>query len=225
MAGISYIIVDTETTNLSPKIGGEVIEISMINFETRQQIFRQIRAHYPDNASFDALAICNKTLADLNEGCEREEAVEVVDRFLASINPNTSGICIVGHNVSFDRRFLHALWEAVGKRFMPSYWIDTQDMIKKHLKQADLSTLNITKTATGKTSTKLADCCTMLGVPKLVNAHSAISDTRATYFLFKKLMEDCGIDHLKHIKTVPHKTEEDEVKANEIDFDPEADVG
>jgi DNA polymerase III epsilon subunit-like protein len=226
MAGISFVIADIESSGLNTQMH-EIIEISMIDFETRQQVFRQIRAHHPENASFDALQVCNKTLADLEEGVEQEEAVNTIDGFLAKINPNLNGICIVGHNVSFDRRFLHALWEKVGKRFGPLLWVDTLLMVKEHLKRADLSALNITKTATGRTSTKLIDCCTMLNVPRLNNPHSAVADTRATYFLFKKLMEDCGIDHLKHIKTIPHETEDDKAKVNEVnevDFDPENDI-
>ena len=47
----------------------------------------------------------------------------------------------------------------------------------------------------------------MAEIKKINNFHSAISDTRNTFFLFKKLMETYNVDYLEHIKTNFHKIE------------------
>lgn len=218
MTGISFVICDTETTGLSTKYH-EIIEISMIDYSTKQQIFRQIRAHNPKNASFDALRVCKKTMKDLEVGIERNQAVKDINNFLVSVQPSLANICIIGHNISFDRKFLHTLWENVGEKFVPSLWCDTIPMVKEYIATINPNDANIVKTATGRVSTKLGDCCTLLGVQKLVDAHSAVADTRATYFLFRKLMNDCGIDHLPHIKTHNHKFDDEQIINDNVDFD------
>lgn len=200
---LKYYIIDTETTGL--KSGHhEMTEIGIVRFTDLMQLHRKIRCEYPERASFDALKITGKTMADLEIGDAKEEAVRASTEFMLADGATPAGRCIVAHNAPFDRKFLHALWETCGQEFPAHLWLDTISLTKEFLKKSDQSTLNITKTATGRVSTNLHAACDMLGVKKLSAAHNAKVDSRNTTLLFKKLMEE-NINYLPHIKTFPHE--------------------
>jgi DNA polymerase III epsilon subunit-like protein len=222
MSGIIYQIIDIESTGLNSHLH-EITEVSVIRASDKVQLFCEVRCEHPENASYDALKITGKTLADLNNGMSKEEMIDRVDRFLAMNGATPASTCIIGHNINFDKRFLFAYWDRAGRKFPAYYWLDTQDLTKAYLKKTDPSTLNITKTATGRTSTTLTACCEMLGVRKIKDVHNAKADTRNTYFLFKKLTEECGIDYLPFIKT--HKHILDGEDQEDIDFDLTEDIG
>lgn len=203
MNGLLYYIIDTETTGLKRDYH-EMSEIGIIRYTDRMQLWRQLKCEYPERANFDALAITKKTLADLEKGFDKQQVVEECDRFFAEDGATPAHRCIVAHNAPFDRKFLHALWAQCGKQFPANLWIDTISMTKDFIKKSDTSTLNIVKTATGKVSTKLHACCDMVGIKKLSEAHNAKVDSRNTYLLFRNLMDEKKIDHLKFIKTEIH---------------------
>jgi DNA polymerase III epsilon subunit-like protein len=198
-----YYVIDTETTGL--KAGyNEMTEIGIIRYTDRVQLWRQMKCDYPERANFDALAITKKTMADLEKGYPAQQVVEECERFFADDGATPAHRCIVAHNASFDRRFLHALWAQVGKAFPAHLWIDTIAMTKDFVKKVDPTTIPIVKTATGKVSTQLHACCDMVGIKKISEAHNAKVDSRNTYLLFRNLMEEKKIDHLKYIKTEVH---------------------
>jgi DNA polymerase III epsilon subunit-like protein len=203
MNGLLYYVIDTETTGLKTDYH-EMSEIGIIRYTDRVQLWRQLKCDYPERANFDALAITKKTLADLERGLDKFQVVEECEKFFAEDGATPAHRCIVAHNAAFDRKFLHALWAQCGKQFPANLWIDTISMTKDFIKQVDISTLNITKTATGKTSTKLHACCDIVGIKKLSEAHNAKVDSRNTYLLFRNLMDEKKIDHLKFIKTEIH---------------------
>lgn len=198
-----YYIIDTETTGLKANYN-EMTEIGIVRYTDRMQLWRQIKCEYPERANFDALAITKKTMADLEKGHAKESVVEEAEKFFAEDGATPAHRCIVAHNASFDRRFLHALWEQCGKAFPANLWIDTISMTKDFIKKSDPSTIKIVKTATGKPSTQLHACCDMVGIKKLSEAHNAKVDSRNTYLLFRNLMEEKKIDHLPFIKTEVH---------------------
>jgi DNA polymerase III epsilon subunit-like protein len=213
--GLKYYVMDLETTGLNSAYH-EITEISIIRADDRMQLTRMVRCDYPERANLDALLITKKTLADLAIGDEKGAVVERIDRFLNEDGLEPNGRCFIGHNViSFDKKFIHALYEGLGRECPVSFWLDTIHLTQSFLKTADLSTLQIKKTATGKPSKKLQDACDMLGIEKIAEAHASKADTRNTYLLWRKLM-DIGIDHLPHIKSFPHCLKEDE---DLIDFD------
>lgn len=203
MSGLLYYVIDTETTGLKANYN-EMSEIGIIRYTDRVQLWRNIKCEYPERANFDALAITKKTMADLERGFPKEQVVAECEKFFAEDGATPSHRCIVAHNASFDRRFLHALWEQCGKQFPANMWIDTISMTKDFLKTVDQSQLTIVKTATGKVSTQLHACCDMVGIKKISEAHNAKVDSRNTYLLFRNLMDERKVDHLKHIKTEVH---------------------
>jgi len=203
MSGLQYYVIDTETTGLKADYN-EMTEIGIIRCTDRVQLWRQIKCIYPERANFDALAITKKTMADLERGYDREAVVAECEKFFTEDTLTPAHRCIVAHNAAFDRRFLHALWASVGKEFPAHLWLDTIALTKEFLKNADTSTLNIAKTATGKVSTQLHACCDIVGIKKISEAHNAKVDSRNTYLLHRSLMEEKKVDHLPHIKTFVH---------------------
>lgn len=217
-----FYVIDTETTGLKADFH-EMTEIGIIRCADRVQLWHQIRCEYPERANFDALAITKKTLSDLENGLPNDEVVERCEKFFALDGATPAHRCIVAHNASFDRRFLHALWEKNGKAFPANLWIDTISMTKEFLKNADQSALKIVKTATGKVSTQLHACCDMVGVKKISEAHNAKVDSRNTFLLHRTLVDVHKIDYLPFIKTHIHEIAPPTViddDGNDIGLDP-----
>jgi DNA polymerase III epsilon subunit-like protein len=203
MSGIQYYIIDTETTGL--KAGyHEMTEIGIIRCTDRVQLWRQIKCINPERASFDALAITKKTLSDIERGYDRDLIVTECEKFFAEDGLTPAHRCIVAHNAPFDRKFLHAMWEASGKEFPAHLWLDTMSLTKEFLKNADTSQITIVKTPTGRVSTQLHACCDMVGINKISEAHNAKVDSRNTYLLHRSLIEDKKVDHLPFVKTAIH---------------------
>jgi DNA polymerase III epsilon subunit-like protein len=203
MSGIKYYVIDTETTGLKANYH-EMTEIGIIRCEDRVQLWRQIKCIYPERANFDALAITKKTMADLERGMDSTAVVEECQRFFDEDGLTPAHRCIVAHNAAFDRKFLHALWEQMGKEFPAHLWLDTISLTKEFLKTVDPSTINTVKTPTGKVSTQLHACCDMVGIKKLSEAHNAKVDSRNTFLLHRNLVEDKKVDYIPLIKTAIH---------------------
>jgi DNA polymerase III epsilon subunit-like protein len=203
MSGLQYYVIDTETTGLKSGYH-EVTEIGIIRCTDRVQLWRQIKCTYPERANFDALAITKKTMADLERGFDREAVIAECEKFFAEDGLTPAHRCIVAHNAPFDRKFLHAMWEATGKEFPAHLWLDTIQLTKEFLKNANESQLTIVKTPTGRVSTQLHACCDMVGIKKLSDAHNAKVDSRNTYLLHRQLIEEKKVDHLPFIKTAIH---------------------
>ena len=203
--GLNYYIIDLETTGLSAQYH-EVIEISVIRASDRLQLTRYVRAQYPERASLDALEATGKKLSDLNVGKKHSEVVQEVNNFFQLDKGFSASRCIVGHNIAaFDVKFLHAMWEKEGCVFPADLYLDTLLMTKQFLKTHDVSHLDLPKTARGKVSTKLASALQITGAKTIANKfHTAQDDTRNTYSLWKKLVEDHKMDYLSHIKNIPH---------------------
>ena len=203
--GLNYYVIDIETTGLNASYH-EMIEISVIRANDRVQLTRYIKCVYPERSSFDALKATGKTLADLEIGVSKEQVINEVNDFFNLDNSAPANRCIVGHNIiAFDSKFLHSTWASVNSIFPANLYLDTITLTKQFIKTHDLSNVNVPKTATGKVSTKLHSALELTGTKKATNkAHTAQSDTRNTFVLWKKLVEDHNIDYLPHIKTIPH---------------------
>ena len=76
-----------------------MVEISVIRAQDRMQITRQIKCLSPERSSFDALKATGKTLADLEIGISKEQAINDVHKFLELDGANAASRCLIGHNV------------------------------------------------------------------------------------------------------------------------------
>jgi len=198
MAEITYYVLDLETTGLSSK-DHEINEISIIRVKDKVQLTKHVRCEYPERASFDALRITNKTIADLDNGISKEDAVLIVEKFFDQDGLCPEFRCIIGHNIiAFDKKMLFALWEKCGKEFPAHLWMDTMQLTKQHAKNTGIV----------KPKVNLQASCDMLQIKKVAGMHNAKSDTRNCYLLWEKLKES-NIDYLPFIKTFAHKINND----------------
>lgn len=196
---LQYYVIDTETTGLKSNYH-EMTEIGIIRCTDRVQLWRKIKCFYPERASFDALAITNKTMQDLESGYEPSRVVQECENFFSEDGLSPGHRCIIAHNASFDRRFLHALWEAQGKIFPANLWLDTMLLSKEYAKKIGLI----------KPRVNLHAACDIVGVKKFSEAHNAKVDSRNTYFLHKDLVEVKKVDYLPFIKTAVHVLSSDD---------------
>lgn len=190
--GLEYYIIDVETTGLDAT-KHEVNEISIIRLKDRVQLTEFIKCEYPERASYDALKITGKTLADLNNGKSKEEVIIKVDNFLNQDGLTAAHRCFIAHNAKFDKKFMHALYSKLNKKCPVDLWLCSMEMFKAYVKQQNTKSL-----------ANLHAACDFLGIKKLSTAHTSKVDTRNTYLLYRDLIENKKMDNLKFIKSAIH---------------------
>lgn len=190
---LQYYVIDTETTGLQAKYH-EMTEIGIIRASDRVQLWRKIKCLYPERASYDALKITKKTMADLECGHDKLNVILECNKFFEEDGLTPNHRVIVCHNVPFDRRFLHAFWESEGKTFPAACWLDTISLTKEYAKKIGLV----------KPKVNLHAACDLVGVKKISEAHNAKVDGRNCYLLHKNLVEEKNINYLPFIKTAEH---------------------
>jgi DNA polymerase III epsilon subunit-like protein len=206
---LKYYVIDTETTGL--KAGyHEMTEIGIIRCEDRVQLHRLIKCENPERASFDALAITKKTMADLERGNDRNDVVAECDKFFEEDGATPAHRCIIAHNAPFDRKFLHAFWEVCGRQFPAHLWLDTIPLTKAYAKQIGLV----------KPKVNLHAACDIVGIKKLSDAHNARVDSRNTYLLHRDLVEVKKVDYLPFIKTAVHSFQTSTDASDDEGLDP-----
>ena len=193
MSGLQYYIIDTETTGLNSSYH-ETVEISIIRCTDRVQLTEFIKAEYPERANFDALAVCKKTLTDLEKGNAKETVVSKIDAFLNEDGLTSAHRCFIAHNYTFDKKFIHALYEKVSKNCPVDLWLCTMALTKQYAKQIGLV----------KPKVNLHAACDIVGIKKLSDAHNSKVDSRNTYLLHRSLVEDKKVNYLPFIKTAVH---------------------
>lgn len=193
MSGLQFYIIDTETTGL--KAGyNEMTEIGIIRYTDRVQLHRCIKCDYPERANFDALAITKKTMADLEKGHNRNDVVTECNKFFAEDGLTPAHRVIVAHNASFDKRFLHAMWESASQEFPAHLWLCSMALTKSYAKKIGMV----------KPKVNLHAACDIAGIKKISEAHNAKVDSRNTYLLYRDLIEQKNVDYLPLIKTDVH---------------------
>lgn len=198
--GLSYFILDCETNGVDSKIH-EINEISIIRYENRLQLTEFIKCEHPERSSYDALKITNKTIQDILTGKSKEDAVTRIDKFINEDGLSPAHRCFVAHNASFDRRFLHALYDKVGKRCSVDLWLCTMELTRDYIKKTGQ-----------KSPVNLKAACDFTGVKRIEGAHASKVDTRNTYLLLKNLIDEKKVDYIPFIKSFPHKNDDDIVE-------------
>lgn len=192
MAGISLIIADIETTGLKHNYH-DLVEISMIRYDSMLQISRIVKADNPNRASFDALKITAKSIDDLYMGISKKQMVADIEDFLLQDGLTAEHRCIVGHNIGFDRSFIHHIWGSHDREFPASHWLDTLAICRRVAKDRGL----------GKIKLNLHAACDLFGIKKIAEAHTAKMDTRNNYLLMEYFINN-KIPYLDLIKRIPH---------------------
>lgn len=122
------IVLDTETTGLDPRSGHRVIEIACIEIEDYLPTGRHFHRYIDPDRDIDPEAekvhgISRRMLV----GKPRFEHEDVCDRFLEFVGDSV----IVAHNAAFDRGFVNAELERVGRAPLPTaQWTCTYELAK-----------------------------------------------------------------------------------------------
>ena len=189
---IQYYVIDTETTGLDAKVH-EVTQISIVRCKDKHQLSKYIKAEHPERAAPQALKITNRTVSDLLTGEDCLEVAEFCEKFFEEDGLTPEHRCIIAHNASFDRRFLHAMWKKLKKTFPAQLWLCTKEFSRGFA----------VKNGIIKPKLTLQASMDMVGIKSKPGAHNAIVDTQNAYLLWEGLMYE-KVDYLPHIKRVPH---------------------
>lgn len=225
--GIEYYITDIESLGLSVQIH-DINQISVLRISDNKQITHNIKVKHPNVYSKEALEVQGITPADLKKGLPLEDVVDSVDSFFSEDGQkNNEGRCMIAYNAPFDRKFIHAAWDSVGKVFGPNLWFCSMAFAKRYvakhggekIAQAQIDAL-IDGIKTDKKSGKLKpkfglnNFMTGVGLPIKTGAHNAEVDVQNTLELYKWLIAS-GTEYVSLIERIPHK----EIKVSSQDLD------
>ena len=188
-------VVDVETTGLSPKFH-EVIEIGCILFEQPRVGGRineiKIIEEWDCKLSPERIEVADPVALKINgygesrwhESLEQKKGLEIFLKKTTELTPDPfnenksiNSIVILGHNIFFDLRMLEASYERQGMDYiLNKRVIDTYSFARAVFRD-DASQNNFS----------LPALCDKFGIVNK-NAHSALSDCRATLELYQRLV-------------------------------------
>lgn len=164
----NYVLVDIETTGLSPK-DNDIIEIGAIKVCENKVIDKYeslIKIDYKLNPFITRLTgITNKML--LENG---KDLNEVLEKFLEFVGSDI----IIGHNVNFDINFIYDKCEKHLNTYLKNDFIDTMRIAKKVLPDSS--------------NYKLGTLANKFGI-NYEDAHRGLKDVEITYQVYNNLRE------------------------------------
>lgn len=166
--------VDIETTGIN-LLKHEIIEIGCVlatpDFKVIEEFELKIKPEKIENADPVALKVNHYNAEDWKGAVSLEEGMK-------TFSEKVKGAIMVGQNVAFDSGFLeHAFNQTELPNIMHYHKLDTISIAWAKLhREPDLEHFS------------LREMCERFGI-KNERAHSALSDARATFELYKKLME------------------------------------
>lgn len=196
---INFYVIDTETNGLKDNYH-EINQISIVRCSDRVQLSRTIKAEHPERSTPKALEVTNRKMSDLLVGDSKEDAVQACNEFFNQDGGAPEERCIIGHNIiSFDKRFLHALWESCNKSFPANLWLDTMTYMSAYAKHVGLE----------KKKFNLEAAMIQIGLTPKPGAHTAKGDSRNNYLLWDGLKKT-GVSQVQLIKRFSHMVETDD---------------
>ena len=165
----NFVAIDTETTGLSA-ISDEIIELTAIrfvNWQPREMFTTLINPgkHIPADASR-----INHITDDMVTDAPRiESIIKDFDEFIGKDN-------LLGHNISFDAKFLDAAGSGYASRKRKYY--DAMKLAQK------------IQWEYGPDNNKLDTLCSFYGIRDPQTGHRSSSDALATGILFRKLVDE-----------------------------------
>ena len=176
--------IDLETTGFSPKKGDRIVEVAIINTDWEGNILDRFDTLINPLREVSGTEIHGLTAEMLKEAPSFSDAMDDVLFFLKDK-------LVVGHNLSFDLRFLEA---------------EIERHYRHRVHFEGLCTLQLSKTLFPNLPIRRLDAlCEFLDV-ELVSSHSALGDCEATMELFNRMKK--VTDHIpnfdwKHVLARP----------------------
>ncbi|MFA6520706.1 MAG: 3'-5' exonuclease [Candidatus Paceibacterota bacterium] len=170
----NFAFIDIETTGLNLRLN-EIIEIGIVltnqDLELIEEFEVKIKPEHIESADPVALKVCHYNEEDWVDALPLKKAMEMVAL-------KTKDCIMVGHNVAFDAGFLeYAFNKTEIKNMMHYHKLDTISVAWAKLHR-DPALEHFS----------LRELCIRFNI-KNEKAHTALSDARATFELYKKLLE------------------------------------
>ncbi len=166
---------DLETTGFSPKRGDKILEVAIVTTDLEGNVLDKYETLINPRREITGVEIHQIT-------AEMVKHAPIITDVLDDLLYHLQGKIIVGHNVSFDLRFLNFELSRQTKMQVESQSICTLSMSRKVLPELPIRRLDA--------------FCDFFDIT-LNGAHSAIADCEATlqlYFELKQLSLELGID-------------------------------
>ncbi|MGX7827414.1 exonuclease domain-containing protein [Actinokineospora sp. 24-640] len=170
--GAGYAVVDVETTGLSPGWHHRVVEVAVVRLDEWGRVTDEWCTLVNPQRDLGPQHIHGVRAADARMAPVFADIAGEVARLLG-------GRVLVGHNVSFDARFLQAEYARLGVDLL---FADVPSLCTMRLADQFLDTPART----------LAACCAAAGV-EVGAAHSALHDARAAAGLLGSYLERAGV--------------------------------
>ena len=169
----NFAFIDIETTGLDV-LHHEIIEIGCVlttpKLEVLEEFELKIKPEHIENSDPVALKVNHYQEEDWGSAGNLKEAIKI-------LSEKAKDCIMVGHNVAFDSGFLeHAFSLTKTKNSMHYHKLDTISIAWAKFHNKDFEHFS------------LRELCLFFGI-KNERAHTALSDARATFELYKKLME------------------------------------
>ncbi|MEK7569663.1 MAG: 3'-5' exonuclease [Patescibacteria group bacterium] len=174
MKKLNLAFIDMEMTGLNPT-EHEILELAAIitspNLKVLDEFEVKVKPEHIETADQTSLKISNYSAKEWGSAVSLREAME-------TLNAKAKDCVMIAHNVAFDSLFIEAAFAKLGiANALHYHKLDTVSVAWAKLhREPDLEHFS------------LRELCLRFGIenPK---AHTALSDARATYALYKKLME------------------------------------
>ena len=170
----NFAFIDIETTGLNLLVH-EIIEIGCVltseNLEVIEEFEIKIKPEHIGDADPAALKVNHYNEKDWQNAQELSDAMKIFSK-------KVKDCIMVGHNVAFDSGFLEYAFNKTGMA-NPMHYHKLDSVSVAWAKLHREPTLE---------HFSLRELCLRFGIENK-NAHTALSDARATYELYKKLME------------------------------------
>lgn len=204
---INYYIVDTETTGLKAGFH-EINQISVMRCSDMFQKSYRVAVKNPWRASPEALNIQRISKEDLKNGDSLIDVISGINEFLKEDGGAENSRCFIGHNVSFDRRFIHAAWSSEKVKLPVDLWMCTKKFYKSYVTKVGEEKIKTLQATAGVQHPKVKygqDMCLLgAGLELRDGAHSASVDVQQCFELWNFLMNE-DLNHVRVIETQPHK--------------------
>jgi DNA polymerase III epsilon subunit-like protein len=215
---MNFLAFDTETSGLDPEKHAilEIAIIPIINGHKEEPFVSYIKPHAGAVLDPRAMDINGLTFQQVQSFPDGEE---VLDKLIKWLYNHETVFNLLGHNVSFDRKFLYKLFCSYGRHSDFVTLIDS----------GDICTLEMAKrTFNGKSlkpsSNKLGDLCKFFDI-KLLDAHSALPDIEATYKVYQCLKAlEVGKLELQNAPMTYMEKRRKYLDYSYITFNPENDI-
>ncbi|MDD5721452.1 MAG: 3'-5' exonuclease [Candidatus Pacebacteria bacterium] len=170
----NFAFIDIETTGLS-LLKHEIIEIGCVftssTLDVIEEFELKIKPEYIKNADPAAIKVNHFNQEDWKDALDLKEAIKIFSK-------KVKDCIMVGHNVAFDAGFLEYVFNKI------------ETINTMHYHKLDTISIAWAKLHNNKNFEhfSLRELCLHFGI-KNERPHSALSDARATFELYKKLME------------------------------------